>query len=81
MKEMFLISLYSPQPQAFNHLPFSLHPRAQLAAPSRLLLPRQDRTLYQQIDHHSAPHIHHALEFSEGGSTVQLDPSANSLLT
>lgn len=32
----------------------------------------------QQTDRHVDPHIHH---LSEGGSTVQLDPSANSLLT
>lgn len=48
--------------------------------PGRL---RRDKieSFNRQTDHPGAPHIHHAVEISEGGSTVQLDYSANTLQT
>lgn len=51
----------------FNHLSSSRH-----AA--------KIESFHQQTHQHGAPHIHHPLEFLEGVSTVQPDPSANSLL-
>lgn len=35
MKGIFLISLYSPQQQALNHLPFSFYQHTRLAGPAR----------------------------------------------
>lgn len=81
MKEIFLVSLYSPQRRALNHLPFSFHPPADWQARPGRRCQDKIESSDRQTDHHRAPHIHHALQLSQGGSNVRPDPSANSLLT
>lgn len=65
--------LLSACPLAFIHTP------DEQARPKCMCQAKME-SFHQQPDRHSAPHIYHIRDFSEGGSTVQLDHSANLIL-